>query len=426
MKQIIYQVLPRLWGNGRFSAWTKKQFDYLKSLHVDYVWFTGIPRHASGQDFVKGNPGSPYAIQDWMDVNPYLAVHPENRVAEFEALVEKTHKAGLKVITDFIPNHVARNYQGPIPVCDYCDYDWTDTLKIDYSRPETVPALLDVLRFWASKGVDGFRCDMVELVPQDALRLLIAAVKSEFPSVIFIAEVYEKQNYSQYLNYVGFDYLYDKSGAYDVLRGIMAGYKSAREFTWNWQSLSDMQPRMLNFLENHDEQRLASDQFTGSRVRGFAALGAAALFSTAPFMLYFGQELGENASTGAEGRTSIFNFTKVPAIVDLLKGNLSEKQQYVLDRYRSLLDYASMPVFADGRQWDLCYCQGRDFNPDGNFIFARYDDTDAYVVLCNLSDRPAYLDVVIPDDLAALLPGSAKKHGLTVEAGPCDFTVIKL
>ena len=121
MKKIIYQILPRLWGNGTMSCCDKATLDYLRSLGVDYVWYTGIPRHATGKDFVKGDPGCPYAVSDWLDVNPYLADDPAERMVEFSSLVERTHAAGLKVLIDYIPNHVARDYSGRIVHYDWCD-----------------------------------------------------------------------------------------------------------------------------------------------------------------------------------------------------------------------------------------------------------------------------------------------------------------
>ena len=85
------------------SCCDKETLEYLRSLGVDYVWYTGIPRHATGKPFVKGDPGSPYAISDWMDVNPYLACDPAERMAEFSSLVGRTHAAGLKLLVDYVP-----------------------------------------------------------------------------------------------------------------------------------------------------------------------------------------------------------------------------------------------------------------------------------------------------------------------------------
>ena len=286
--------------------------DYLRGLGISHVWCTGIIRHSTGKPFVKGDAGSPYAISDYYDVNPYLADVPSRRISEFRALVRRVHDHGLKLIIDFVPNHVGCDYSdkhGGIPLYGWHDYDWTDTVKIDYSAPGTWEAMYQIVRFWASKGVDGFRCDMVELVPPEFLKWLIARIKDEFPEIVFIAEVYQKEKYRMYIDDVRFDCLYDKSGLYDVLRAIAAGHGTARAITWNWQFLQDLQPRMLNFLENHDEQRIASPWFAGSP-DDYSALCASLMLNTAPFMLYFGQETGVDASEGHEGRTSIFNFAR--------------------------------------------------------------------------------------------------------------------
>ena len=411
-KRIIYQTLPRLWGKGKFSDWDDASLDYLRSLGVDYVWYTGVPRHATGKDFVKGDPGSPYAITDWRDVNPYLADDPAHRLEEFDALLARTHAAGMRVLIDYIPNHVAPDYQGRICHYDWCDGDWTDTRKNDWSSSDTRAEMLDILRFWAARGVDGFRCDMVELVPPDALRDLITAVKADYPSLLFVAEVYQKDNYRRYLDDVGFDLLYDKSGLYDTLRAICCHGASTRGITWNWQWLGDLQPRVLNFLENHDEQRLASPQFLGDARRGFAPLACSMLLNTAPFMLYFGQEVGEDGSDGADGRTSIFNWSDPPRL-RLLYGALHggaplpEAEAAVLARYRALFALAQRPAFAEGGTWDLTYCNENTpgYDPDRHFAFVRFGGGQAWLAVCNFSHVPAAARIALPAELRARCPG---------------------
>lgn len=430
-KRIIYQVLPRLWGNGRFSSWNDASFAYLHSLGVDIVWYTGIPRHASGEAFVKGDPGSPYAVCDWFDVNPYLADRTENRLEEFKAMVGRTHAAGLKCITDYIPNHVARNYKGPVALYPWCDGDWTDTLKVDWSRPETESSMLEVLRFWAGLGVDGFRCDMVELVPSDALGRLIRTVKSEHPGLLFVAEVYDRNNYRRYLEEAGFDLLYDKSGCYDILRGIMGGSRSARELSWNWQFLGDMQPGMLNFLENHDEQRIASAEFAADADAAWAALAYASLFNDASFLVYAGQELGEDASESDNGRTSIFNWShpaSMGSLWDFISGNgrLGEKESAVLSGYRSLLAMAGSELFREGRVWDLCYCNENSpgFIPDAHTAFVRYDGTAATLVFCNLGREAASVVLSVPEELRE--SGRLEATEVPVYAPACCYAAYKL
>ena len=410
-KRIIYQTLPRLWGRGKFSDWDDASLDYLRSLGVDYVWYTGVPRHATGKDFVKGNPGSPYAISDWRDVNPYLADDPSRRLEEFDALLARTHAAGMRVLIDYIPNHVAPDYEGRICRYDWCDGDWTDTRKNDWSSPETRAEMLEILRFWASRGVDGFRCDMVELVPPEALKALISAVKADYPSLLFVAEVYQKDNYRRYLDDVGFDLLYDKSGLYDTLRAICCHGASTRGITWNWQWLGDLQPRVLNFLENHDEQRLAAPEFLGAAAKGYAALACSLLFNTAPFMLYFGQEVGEDGIEGADGRTSIFNWSDPVELRELYRSlhgeaELASDEACVLARYRELLAFAKRPAFAEGGTWDLMYCNegSPGFQSHRHFAFVRYAANEAWLVVCNFSDDPATVRIYLPQELRAACP----------------------
>lgn len=414
---IIYQIIPRLWGNGRFSGIDAATLGHIKSLGVDYVWYTGIPRHASGEDFVKGDPGCPYAVECWTDTNPYLADNEKNRMDEFEELCKLTHSFGLKLLTDFIPNHVARNYTGPAVTYPWCDGDWTDTLKLNWTDPRTAEALIEALRFWAGKGVDGFRCDMVELVPPEALGAVIRRLKEEFPALLFVAEVYGRENYSRYVSEVGFDFLYDKSGSYDILRGIMEGHRSARELTVNWQSLGWMQPHMLNFLENHDEQRLSA--WTRTAGRGLAAAAFAALFNTAGFMLYFGQEAGEGAREAADSRTSIFNWCK-PAEVGLLAGFIhgDNGKPELLDSYRDLCALASSDLFRNGDNWDLCYCNADRMDLDRQFAFLRYDSGTAALVVCNFSDEAAGLQIRIPSEL-----GKYQRDAVPMNVPGCGYGV---
>ncbi|MBO6170333.1 MAG: hypothetical protein J6O51_10260 [Bacteroidales bacterium] len=406
-KKIIYQVLPRLWGNGRLSGWDKESFDYLHALGVDYIWLTGIPRHASGEPFVKGDPGSPYAVCDWYDINPYLAGEEDRRMDEFRSLLDRSHASGLKVLIDFVPNHVACNYSGGLALYDWHDADWSDTLKVDWSNPASEAEFIEILRFWARMGVDGFRCDMVELVPPDALHRVISAVRLEFPNLLFIAEVYKRENYRLYVDTVGFDLLYDKSGVYDILRGIMAGSRNAKELTWNWQFLGNLQGNMLNFLENHDEQRIASDAFAGGVEKSWASVAYAMLFNRASWMFYSGQETGENASEGADGRTSIFNWCHPRSLSHIDSyihgsGMLEDKELDTLTRYRRLATLARSPLFCSGEVWDLCYCneETSGFDPGLNTAFVRYNSDEAMLVFCNFSSHAVAVDVVIPQELS--------------------------
>ena len=505
-KVIIYQMLPRLWGNiggknikngtlkdngcGKFSSIDTITLEYLKSLGVSYVWYTGIIRHATAEDsagctpssadWVKGRAGSPYSITDYYDVNPYLADDPENRMEEFHKLVERTHAAGLKVIIDFVPNHVARDYgrfaaAHPAPtgmaalgesddksvhwkdINDFFYYpgiplalpiqnqtymempamasgnsytsspgvnDWYDTIKLNYcdTHTETWEKMYDIVNFWAGQGVDGFRCDMVELVPPAFFKWLISRIKKDRPDLLFVAEVYQKTLYSKYIREIGFDLLYDKSGIYDTLRAIVEknakdsgvpveDWQSAKRITWNWQSLGDLQPYMLNFLENHDEQRFASDFFGCDARNSYAALYTALYLNNAPFMLYAGEEVGERGMdnegfSGRDGRTSIFDWWAPSSLTRLYKYIHGEKEalapeeETMLDTYRKALKFAAEDnAVSKGTVYDLCYCNyaSDGFNPDRHFAFLRDFEDETLLIVCNFSKNDAEMRISIPE-----------------------------
>ena len=490
-KHLIYQMLPRLWGEGKFSSVDSAFLAYVKSMGFDYIWYTGIVRHATSatEKVVKGDAGSPYAITDWYDVNPYMATDPARRMEEFRELLRRTHESGLKVLIDFVPNHVAREYSGAMtpagepvlgadddvnehwsPENDFYYYpgealympyvdgysefparasgnaftpapsadDWYETVKLNYCnwRTPTWDKMLAVLRFWASAGVDGFRCDMVELVPPQFMQWAISTVKRDYPSLMFVAEVYEKEKYEMYVREVGFDLLYDKSGLYDTLRAIMCSGAPASGITANWQFLGALQPSMLCFLENHDEQRVASDFFAGSASAAYAAAAVSLLLNDSSFMLYFGQEIGERGMdcepfSGLNGRTTIFDWWQVASLQRLRSwiGNhscgLQPSERLVLKRYTSLLALASEPVFSEGLTYDLCYCQGPGFDRSRHFAFLRSTGSVTVLVIANFGPS-AEITVQIPAKALRFLDTPLDPRTLTLSVPSNDFVVVRL
>lgn len=551
-KPIIYQMLPRLWGNdtqrpkkngnlgdngtGKLSDIDKDTLEYLKWLGCSHVWYTGIIRHStqsseegcipSHPQFVKGKAGSPYAICDYYDVNPYLADNPSDRMAEFEELIKRTHEAGLKVIIDFVPNHVARDYGRTSPSeghpmlgaeddktvhwregNDFFYYpgealrlptpcpkgmepyhempamatgnncyspepginDWYETVKINYGDNHTATwdRMLDILTFWAEKGVDGFRCDMVELVPQSFMGWAISQIKSRFPEVIFIAEVYKKELYRDYVHKVGFDYLYDKSGLYDTLRSIVDKnvnddgmpvdlWQSATGITRNWQFLGDLQPYMLNFLENHDEQRFGSEFFGKDGHNTYAPLYASLFLNTAPFMIYFGEEVGESGMdeegfSGRDGRTTIFDWWSVASVRRLRKAiaskayedlklstltaaGMKKEEAEIFCRFAQAVRLASSDAaISMGTTYDLCYCNmsSDGFDKNRHFAFLRDHEEHTLLFAINFSDKTAEMKLVIPEHAFDWMgiPVTEKMYPgkvINVKVPPMDGTVIQL
>jgi glycosidase len=495
----IYQVFTRLFGAdkancipsgtkqqngcGTMQDFTAKALEQIKALGCTHIWYTGIIEHASKTDYsaygipkdnpdvVKGEAGSPYAIRDYYDVDPDLAKDPAKRIHEFELLVERTHKAGLKVIIDFVPNHVARQYHSDakpcaevrdlgedddrtcsfsannnfyylpeeqlhldniLPKSTYKEFpakatgndnftswpsknDWYETVKLNYGidyvggrqshfspTPDTWHKMLHILLYWASKGIDGFRCDMAEMVPVEFWGWALPQVKKAFPNIIFIAEVYNPSLYRDYIHRGHFDYLYDKVGLYDTLLDVCRG-KNTQSITACWQAVDDIHGMMLNFLENHDEQRLASDFLLADARKALPALLVSSLMPC-PFMLYFGQELGERGMdaegfSGKDGRTTIFDYWTIPSIQRWRnKGRFDDKlltadELSLQKTYRSILQLREQALYLDGGFYDLMYA-----NPhlQRQYAFIRHIGKKMALIVANFSDKEETISLTLP------------------------------
>lgn len=508
-KITIYQVLPRLFGNkttknkyngdisengcGKFNHFTNKALSEIKNMGFTHIWYTGILAHASKTDYtqygipeqhpeiIKGKAGSPYAIRDYYDVDPDLAEKVENRMKEFENMVTRTHKNGMDVIIDFVPNHLARDYKSvmkphdasefganddssqrfspqnnfyyisdkeldlsSIPLKDevrgYIEkpakatgndsfthrpsqYDWYETVKLNYGVdyengykphfthiPDTWHKMKDILMFWAEKKVDAFRCDMAEMVPLEFWKWVIPVLKSKFPTILFIAEIYNKDAYRNFLSVNAFDYLYDKVGLYDVVRDVASGYRPSSDITFTLNEVGDIQPQMLNFLENHDEQRLASDHFLGDAKKGVAAMILTACVNTNPIMVYFGQELGERGMdeegfSGKDGRTTIFDYWSVDTIArwnnngKWNSAKLTTDEIKLRDTYSSILQLCNQEnAFSNGKFYDLMSANydNPEFNSSKKYAFLRGDGKSLFLIIVNFNDRDSVVKINIP------------------------------
>ncbi len=494
-KMVIYQVFTRLFGSdnehtiyngdlstngvGKFDDFSTTALDSIKAMGMTHIWYTGVIEHASiysidtvggiqknHPSMIKGKAGSPYAIKDYYDVNAYLANNVADRMGEFEALVARSHQAGLGVIIDFVPNHVARGYHSdaaPKGVADFGDNDdttvafcannnfyylpneelcpqfdtqyhgiayeefpakvtgndvfsaqpqigdWYETIKLNYGVdylnnrenrfdpiPDTWLKMRDILLYWAEKGIDGFRCDMAEMVPVEFWEWVIEEVNREYPQLVFIAEIYNPDAYDSYITQGGFDYLYDKVGLYDTLKYVVQGKSPTLAISQSREKIAHVQTHMLNFLENHDEQRIAWHEFAGNATAGVPMMAISTLCDNVPMMVYFGQEIGEVAPdstgfSGADGRTSIFDFITMPRYQAWRNGglfdgaNLTPQEHELRNDYITILKLAnSEPLFLNGAFTDLTAS-----NPTAStaiYAFARSDSKRVALVLANLSD----------------------------------------
>lgn len=506
-KTIIYQLLPRLFsnstencipngtieqnGSGKLNDITDTVLKSIKDLGTTHIWYTGVIEHATKSDYskygiarnnpyvVKGNAGSPYAICDYYDIDPDIATDVNNRMAEFEQLVSRTHKNGMKVIIDFVPNHVARQYHSdakPAGIKDLgCDddctkffssnnnfyyiprqmfapninlgdgqdayrefpakatgndcfsafpgeYDWYETVKLNYGIdygdgtrhfdpiPDTWFKMLHILRFWAAKGIDGFRCDMAHMVPLEFWQWAISNIKEKYPELIFIAEIYDTNLYRDFIHKGGFDYLYDKVTLYDTLRNIQCSNYSAAQITNCWQTVDGINNNMLNFLENHDEQRFGSPQFAGDPALVIPSLIVSSMISTCPMMIYAGQELGEQALdaegySGLDGRTTIFDYWSIPTLRRWYNNGkcnlekLTEREIWLRDTYKTVLNMCnSEKAISNGRFYDLMYVNYNNpaFNPHRQYTFIRSYKDETLIIAVNFATISCDIKINIP------------------------------
>ena len=260
--------------------------------------------------------------------------------------------------------------------------------------------MLNILRFWCSKGIDGFRCDMAHMVPVEFWKWAVPLVKEKYPHVIFIAEIYDVGLYRDYIYNGGFDYLYDKVNLYDTLRGIQCNNVSAASLTNCWQTVDGIACHMLNFLENHDEQRFASWQYAGDASLVLPSLVVSATFATGPMMIYQGQELGERAIdsegfSGRDGRTTIFDYWSIPTVrrwynhgkcddEHLSRFELNLRRTY----QKVLLICNNERAIAEGAFFDLMYVNYGNLNPHRQFTYLRSYKNETLLIAVNFDNAP--------------------------------------
>ncbi|MFA6084539.1 alpha-amylase family protein [Mucilaginibacter sp.] len=521
-KLIIYQLLPRLFGNtnttnkiygsveengvGKLNDITDKALTEIQTMGFSHVWYTGVIEHATmtdhsafgiktdDPDVVKGRAGSPYAIKDYYDIAPDLAVDVDNRISEFKELIDRTHKSGMKVIIDFVPNHVARTYASdakPAGVRDFgedddntmhfapCNdfyympcypfvvpggynpggdefksplkdgkfdefpakatgndvfnpapgiNDWFETIKLNYgvyyldgkrSYFDQIPPLWNkmhhILSYWADMGVDGFRCDMIEMVPVEFWAWLIPRLKEVYPGLIFIGEAYDKNQYCNYIQNGRFDYLYDKVGLYDAIRRLTCNEPGANTWQINdvWNNHTrDIDQHMLRFMENHDEQRIASNNFAGDAFLAVPGMIVSATLATGPVMIYSGQEVGEPAAgasgfSGDDGRTTIFDYWGVPGHQKWLNngkfdgGQLSAQQKELRGFYSKLLNTVKgNEALRNGSFYELMIANEQQPGFDTMlYTYLRYTSHQRVLVIVNFSRQDKSIKLKLPDDL---------------------------
>ena len=267
----------------------------------------------------------------------------------------------------------------------------------DKTVPNTWQKFKAIALYWLAKGVDGFRYDMAEMVPVEFWSYLNSTIKHHNPDAFLLAEVYNPNEYRPYLHLGKMDYLYDKVQLYDTLRNIIVHSHSTDAITAIQRSLADISHRMLHFLENHDEQRIASPEFAGNAEKAKPAMVVSTLISESPVMLYFGQEVGEKgaeaAGFGSPSRTSIFDYIGVPAHQRWLNnkrfdgGQLSETERSLRDFYQRLFNLEINGSYTD---LHLHNRQHTEYYNDRVYSFARGNEHEQWVIVSNFSSQHSF------------------------------------
>ena len=191
---------------------------------------------------------------------------------------------------------------------------------------------------------------------------------------------------------------------YDTLRDVVCNKRPATDITQAWQATDDIADHMLYFLENHDEQRLASDFFAGNPQRGLPALVVSAMMRPNPFMFYAGQEFGERGMdsegfSGRDGRTTIFDYWGVDTLSRRLNHMLSYNERILEDTYAKVLNLANVEAaLRNGKFFDLMYANPASdhFYPFSNYAFLRKHNDEMILVVANFGGAPADIRVRIP------------------------------
>jgi glycosidase len=268
-----------------------------------------------------------------------------------------------------------------------------------------------IVHYWLDKGVDGFRYDMAEMVPVEFWSYLNSSIKQKNPDAFLLAEVYNPDLYRDYLQLGKMDYLYDKVEFYDSLKLLMQGTGPAQALEDIQASMKDIELHMLHFLENHDEQRIASPDFAGDADKGKPAMVVSSLISRSPTMLYFAQDVGEDGSEetgfGDPTRTTIFDYAGVPAHQRFMNGGAFDggqstaKEKALRAFYENLMTISATHPTMLGEYQSIhrFNTQQESTYSESQFSFVRYTNDKALIVVSNFSEQQATFSLNLPIDL---------------------------
>ena len=292
---VVYEVNIRQFSPEGTFAGVEAQLPRLKELGVDVLWL--MPMYKIGEEGRKGTLGSYYAISDYCAVNPEFGT-----MEDFEHLLAAAHKAGFKVILDWVANQTAPDnvWMTEKPAEFYerdslgnaiWEYDWTDTRSLNYENEDVWWAQDEAMRFWLKKGVDGFRCDAAGEVPAEFWKGILPKMNADYPDIYLLAEA-ERDNLADPLETFDANYAWE---LHHLLNGLAQGSRTVQDLKDYVARDAARFPReafRLTFTSNHDENSWAGTEFERE---GAAANACAVLCFTLPGsqpLIYTGQEIG--------------------------------------------------------------------------------------------------------------------------------------
>ena len=429
---VVYELnIRQATVEGTFAA-AEQLLPELKSMGVDIVWL--MPVSPIGIDGRKGTLGSYYSIIDCKAVNPEFGT-----MEDFDHFLATAHDLGLKVILDWVANHTSRDAnwwkEGKkdwyvmdeatgLPIVEY---DWTDIAKLNYENQDMRAAMLDALKFWIEKGVDGYRCDVAMNVPGDFWKGAWEEIRKINPEVYLLAEGEE-----QWLHESGFDATYAWE-LHHIFNAMAKGGSETKNVAGDGtiktdaKTVKDLKEYMarddekypapamrLMFTSNHDENSWAGTEFErmGDAHKAFAALTF--VMPKSQPLIYTGQEIALNR------RLQFFEKDSVEELVDVNYG-----KEY-RDFYRSLCSFrhANKALAAGENVAPAIFVEGA---PETVLAFTREKDDNKVLVMFNFSVEPATITLTEAEagDYMCIC-GEAKsfKAGDTVELGAWGYMLL--
>jgi glycosidase len=291
----IYSVYLRSASPEGTFAGFERRLPELRKVGVTVLWF--LPIHPVGEKNRKGTLGSPYAVRDYYGINPEFGT-----MADFKHLLRAAHAAGMHVIIDLVANHTSwdseflrthpewftRNAEGAIVPPNA---DWTDVADLDYAQRGLRDAMIEMMRWWVEEvGIDGFRCDVAEMVPTDFWDEARARLDRVKP-VMMLSEGSIPEHHL-----AAFDLTYSWN-VYDALDPLLTGQRPVTLLDDILRAEELQFPRKalrMRFTTNHDK-----NAWDAPAVEKFGSTGlalATVLVNTLPGvpMLYTGEEVAND------------------------------------------------------------------------------------------------------------------------------------